>query len=132
MKIARFEDLEVWKVSLGITQKIYEITGRGAYAKDYPLRDQTRKSVISVSSNIAEGFEKNNNNEFIRYLLIAKGSVGELRSQLHIARAIHYLTDQEFESMNLSLQKLAQQIGALISYLSDNRRTREFNTKATR
>lgn len=77
MRITKFEDLNIWKLSLEITKEIYDLTSQKEFSRDFCLRDQIRRAVISISSNIAEGFEKNNNNEFIRYLKIAKGSVGE-------------------------------------------------------
>lgn len=63
MKIEKFEDLEIWKLSLKITKDIYDLTSKGKFAKDFGLRDQIRRAIVSVSSNIVEGFEKNNNNE---------------------------------------------------------------------
>jgi len=68
MKILRFEDLEIWKLSLKITKIIYDLTSEGKFSKDFGLRDQIRRAMVSVSSNIVEGFEKRNNNEFIRFL----------------------------------------------------------------
>ena len=65
MKILKFEDLEIWKLSLKITKAIYDLTSEGKFSKDFGLRDQIRRAMISVSSNIVEGFEKRNNNEFI-------------------------------------------------------------------
>ncbi len=92
MKINKFEDLNIWKLSLKIIKDIYDLTAKKEFSKDFELRSQTRKSIISVSSNIVEGFEKNNNNEFIRFLKIAKGSLGETRNQLYIALAVGYIT----------------------------------------
>lgn len=97
MKIMKFEDLKIWKLSLKITKTIYDLTSKGKFSKDFCLRDQIRRAIISVSSNIVEGFEKNNNNEFVRFLKIAKGSVGEVRNQLYIALAVNYITRSEFE-----------------------------------
>lgn len=71
---------------------IYNMAAKKDFSRDFALRDQIRRAIISVSSNIVEGFEKNNNNEFIRYLKIAKGSAGEARNQLYIALAVKYIT----------------------------------------
>ncbi|MEJ2685452.1 MAG: four helix bundle protein [Candidatus Sulfobium sp.] len=84
----RFEDLEVWKSSYKLAVEIYK---RFSNCKDYGLKDQITRSSVSVPSNIAEGFERNSNKEFIRYLYIAKGSCGELRTQLHIAQGLDIL-----------------------------------------
>ncbi|MFA5985764.1 MAG: four helix bundle protein [Parcubacteria group bacterium] len=79
MKINKFEELNIWKESLTLTKEIYETTARGFFVKDRGLQDQIRRAIVSISSNIVEGFEKNNNNEFVRFLKISKGSLGEVR-----------------------------------------------------
>jgi len=132
MKITKFEDLEIWKLSLRITKEVYDLTAKKEYSKDFHLRDHTRKSIISASSNIVEGFEKNNNNEFIRFLKIAKGSVGETRNQLYIALAVKYITEQEFKKVNSDLESLAGQIGGFIIYLQRKRNSGEFLNKKIR
>lgn len=129
MKIQRFEELNIWKESLIITKEIYDFTAKGRFSRDFGLRDQIRRAIISVSSNIVEGFEKNNNNEFVRFLKIAKGSAGEVRNQLYIALAISYITDKEFEKASDDLEKLSAQIGKFISYLEDKKRNKEFIRK---
>ena len=75
---------------------------------------------------MVEGFEKSNNNEFIRFLRISKGSAGELRSQLYISFTIKYINDPEFNSNNDNLLNLSSQIGGLINYLTQKRRNKEF------
>ncbi len=91
MKIQKFEELNIWKLSLTITKNIYNLTVKGDFSKDYGLRDQIRRATVSISSNVVEGFEKNDSNEFVRFLKIAKGSLGEVRNQLCIALAINYI-----------------------------------------
>lgn len=129
MKITRFEDLQIWKLSLKITKEIYDITSKKEFLKDFGLRDQMRRAIVSASSNIVEGFEKNNNNEFIRFLKIAKGSVGEVRNQLHIALAVSYISQKEFDLLYQELETLSKQIGGFISYLEKKRRNKEFIKK---
>ncbi|PIZ45900.1 hypothetical protein COY30_01155 [Candidatus Woesebacteria bacterium CG_4_10_14_0_2_um_filter_44_9] len=82
MKITKFEDLEIWKRSLIVTRIIYDYSAKPVFSRDFGLRDQIRRAAISISSNIVEGFEKRSNNEFRRFLLIAKGSTAEARNQL--------------------------------------------------
>ena len=77
-----------------------------------------------MASNIVEGFEKNSTNEFIRYLRIAKGSTGEVSSQLHIAFSVNYLTKEEFEVLNRQFTRLSSDIGGLIRYLEKYRQTK--------
>lgn len=126
MKILKFEDLDIWKLSLHITKKIYDITSNRLFSKDFCLRDQISRAIISVSSNIVEGFERNNNNELIRYLKIAKGSVGEVRNQLYIALAVNYISQVEFNKLNEELLNLSNQIGKFISYLEVKKKNHEF------
>jgi four helix bundle protein len=126
MKYEKFEDLPIWKLSLKITKDIYDLTAKKEFSRDFGLRDQIRRAIISVSSNIVEGFEKNSNNEFIRFLKIAKGSAGETRNQLYIAVAVEYISSEEFEKSNVELLNLAGQIGGLIVYLENKRRAKEF------
>lgn len=129
MKIRKFEELPIWKLSLKITKEIYDLTSQPKFSKDFGLRDQIRRAIISVSSNIVEGFEKNNNNEFIRFLKIAKGSVGETRNQLFIALVVGYITQAQFDKTNKELEDLANQIGGLIVYLEKCRLNGNFRLK---
>ena len=129
MKITKFEELPIWKLSLQFTREIYDLTNLPKFNKDFGLRDQIRRAMISVSSNIVEGFEKNNNNEFIRYLKIAKGSVGEVRSQLYIALAIGYISQEQFDKINQDLEDLANQVGGFIVYLEKQRSNKQFIKK---
>jgi len=127
MKITKFEDLEIWTLSLKVTKLIYDFTSMEKFRKDFSLRDQVRRSVISISANIVEGFEKNNNNELIRYLKISKGSVGETRNHLYIALAVGYLSQEEFTEANELLLTLANQVGKFISYLKSKKKRGEFS-----
>jgi four helix bundle protein len=129
VKIQKFEDLLIWKLSLKITKEIYDITSKEKFAKDFGLRDQIRRAIVSVSSNVVEGFEKNNNNEFIRFLKIAKGSVGESRNQLYIALVVVYISQEEFDKINAELEDLARQIGGFIVYLQRKKENKEFLRK---
>ena len=129
MKITRFEDLSIWKLSLKVTRLIYDLTSQNKFVKDFGLKNQMQRAIVSVSSNIVEGFEKNNNNEFIRYLKIAKGSIGEVRNQLYISRDINYINDKEFNYLNDLLLDLSNQIGKFISYLVVKRKDKQFLNK---
>ena len=90
-KVEKFEDLLVWQKGLAQAIDLYELL---ADCKDYGLRDQMQRSSVSVPSNIAEGFERHTNKEFIRFLRIAKGSNGELRTQIHLAVGVSILTSE--------------------------------------
>lgn len=129
MKIKRFEDLPIWQLALKLTKKIYDLTSQLKFSKDFKLRDQVRGAIISVSSNIVEGFEKNNNNEFIRFLRISKGSAGEVRNQLYIALTVGYISQTQFNEVNKELEELAKQIGGLIVYLVNCRSDGKFKIR---
>ncbi|MBI3813932.1 MAG: four helix bundle protein [Nitrospinae bacterium] len=88
MKKQRFEDLEVWKHAYQLSVEIFKAF-KGC--KDYSFKDQITRASLSMPSNIAEGYERDSNKEFIHFLYIAKGSCGELRAQLYIAIEIGYL-----------------------------------------
>ena len=132
MKINRFEDLDIWKESLIITRNIYDLLAKKEFNLEFELKNQIKRAILSVSSNVVEGFEKNNNNEFIRFLKIAKGSVGETRNQLYIALVVRYITEQEFKKVNSDLESLAGQIGGFIIYLQRKRNSGEFLNKKIR
>ncbi len=129
MKIKKFEDSPIWKLALKITKIIYDLSSKKEFTKDFRLKDQIRGAIISVSSNIVEGFEKNNNNEFIRFLKIAKGSAGEVKNQLFIALAVGYISKKEFNETKQELEDLLGQIGGLISYLENCRSKGQFVKK---
>jgi four helix bundle protein len=89
--MARFQELECWQEAAALAVEIYTLTSARAFLRDYSLRDQLRKSAVSIASNIAEGKERETVSELVRYLYIAKGSAGELWAQLHIAGKVGYL-----------------------------------------
>ena len=129
MKIERFEDLDIWKISTELAREVYEITNISAFKNDYSLKDQIRRCVVSVSSNIAERFERNSNNEFIHFLSIAKGSTGEARTQLYIANSVGYLEKEKFDYLNGKLISLNNKIGGFIKYLRETRTSGNFLRK---
>lgn len=129
MKIHKYEDLDIWKLSIEISLLIYKCTSNQAFRKDYGLSDQVRRAIVSVSSNIAEGFERSNNNEFIHFLKIAKGSAGEVRSQLFIASKLKYISLSEFTYLSDKLIILSSQLGKFITYLSQKRKNDQFLTR---
>ena len=81
--IQKFEDLEAWKIAREVTRDIYKLSSKGEFIKDFGLRDQIRRSAVSIMSNIAEGFERDGDKEFVQFLSIAKGSAGEGRSHIY-------------------------------------------------
>ena len=117
MVVKLFEDLEVWKESRRLTQRIYQLTKNDNFAKDFALRDQIRRATVSIMSNIAEGFERGGNQEFIQFLYVAKASCGEVRSQLCVALDQSYLAQKDCEELAKSFRRLSIMISNLIDYL---------------
>lgn len=118
--IRKFEDIEAWKDSMVLADAMYSASNQGPFAKDFGLRDQMRRAAVSISSNIAEGFERNSKPEFIRFLTIAKGSAGELRSQLYLAHRQGYLTDDSFNALYAQVFDVSRKISRFIEYLRND------------
>jgi four helix bundle protein len=115
--IRSFEDIEAWKESRAITRKIYDLTKRKAFAKDFGLRGQICRAAVSIMSNIAEGYESQTHAVFIRHLSIAKGSAGELRSQQYVALDQAYISKSEFDALREQTCKVFSQLSRLRTYL---------------
>ncbi len=110
-KIEKFEDLDVWQNAIELSVLIYE---KFRLCKDYGFKDQICRASVSVPSNIAEGFERQYNNEFIQYLYIAKGSAGEIRTQLYIGQKLNYLDENESLILQEKSRKISAQLFSLI------------------
>lgn len=118
--IKRFEDLEVWKNARVLCQKINEICDTTSLAKNYALKDQIMRSSGSCMDNIAEGFERDGNKEFINFLSIAKGSVGETRSQVHRSFDFGHIDQNNYESLVNDCLNLSGQISNFMNYLKNS------------
>ena len=116
-KITRFEDIESWKKARELAKSVYGITLKDRFSRDFGLRDQIRRAAVSVLSNIAEGFERDGDREFIQFLSLAKGSCGEVRAQLYVALDQEYLDEEEFEALSASAVEISRMISGLIKYL---------------
>ena len=115
--VRNFEDLNVWKQARQLTQEVYRLTKTEQFLKDFGLRDQIRRAAISVMSNIAEGFERGGNQEFVQFLYVAKVSCGEVRSQLYVALDQGYTTANDSEKLLQLFMRLSGMLSNLISYL---------------
>ena len=124
----RFEDLEVWQRAKDLTNLIYKYSTDGSFSRDFGLRDQMRRASVSIMSNIAEGFESQTQAMFIKYLGHAKGSAGELRAQLYIAKDQGYISEESFSEMFSLSEICSKQLARFIQYLENQpnaRRMRE-------
>ena len=115
--IERFEDIEAWQKARNLTRQIHAVSNDGAFSRDSGLVDRIRRAAVSVTSNIAEGFERGSNKEFIQFPFIAKGSAGEARSQLYVAFDLGYIGKEAFESLNADLISISRQISGFAKYL---------------
>ncbi len=114
----RFEDIEAWKLSREICKDVHEITSSGMLSKDFELRGQMRRSSGSMMDNIAEGFERDGAREFIQFLSIAKGSSGELKSQLYRAVDSKYIGEDKFSTIFSKADNYGKMVGKLMNYLN--------------
>lgn len=119
-KINRYEDLKVWQIGRSLVKEVYELTMAPEFARDFGLKDQIRRSAVSIPSNIAEGFERNGTREFIQFLYIAKGSAGELRTQLLIAADLTYITNEQYSTINTEAINLGAMLFNFIEYLKNS------------
>ena len=116
--IQKFEDLEVWKKSRVLCKEIFDVTNAGSFIRDYSLKDQIKRSSGSIMDNIAEGFERGGNKEFTQFLYIAKGSNGEVRSQLYRALDFNYITEDTFTNLYNNSNHISALLHNFIEYLS--------------
>ena len=102
-----FEELAIFQKARELSKKIYPVTNKEGFKSDFWFVQQIRAAVGSIMDNIAEGFERGGNKEFLNFLYIAKGSCGEVRSQLVRANDIGYLTSQEYDELYSECRKLS-------------------------
>jgi four helix bundle protein len=113
MRAARFEDLMVWRKAKELSLGVYRVTSQQPFARDHGLRTQVQRASVSVMSNIAEGFERYSRREFRRFLSIARGSASEVRSQLHLARELGYLSAEDAASLLGLCSEISRMLAAL-------------------
>ena len=122
MKFKNLKELNVWCESVKLATEIYKtVNSNSKFTKDFGLKEQIQRSAVSVPSNIAEGFERETNAEFIRFLYIAKGSCAELKTQIIIAKEISYIIESKLEELIENCDHISVMIYRLIEYLKKNR-----------
>jgi four helix bundle protein len=112
-KIEKFEDLIAWQKARELTRNIYQVTTQGNFSRDFGLRDQIRRASVSIMSNIAEGFERAGRSEFHQFLVIAKGSCAELRSQLYVSLDVGHIDLATFQTPDALAMETSRVIGGL-------------------
>lgn len=112
-----FEDIQAWQKARTLSQAIFNLTSEGPFSKDYSLKDQINRASGSIMDNIAEGFERGGNKEFIQYLSYAKGSAGEVRSQFYRAFDRGYLSSEVHNELSGQILEITRMISGLMSYL---------------
>ena len=115
--VRRFEDLRVWQGSREICKQVFLLTKKDAFSKDFDMKRQILRSSGSTMDNIAEGFEREGNREFIQFLSIAKGSNGEVRSQLYRALDFEHINTDEFNTLKESVEQLSNELNSFMTYL---------------
>lgn len=134
--ITKFEDLEIWQLANSLSNEIYDVIKSTDLDTDYTLKNQIDRSAMSISDNIAEGFEREGNKEFIHFLSIAKGSCGETRSQLYKVSYRKYIDDKKFEELKSKTKLISKKISTFMKYLKNteykgnkfNEPTENYNT----
>lgn len=117
-KFNSFEEINSWQKARIFNKRIYEITENLNFKKDYDFARQIRRASISISSNIAEGFERNTDKEFVYFLYVSKASAGEVRSQLYLAFDLEYISKQEFEELLEYITEISRLLSGFIKYLN--------------
>jgi len=118
-KIENFEDLWVWQKGIALVKQIYLLTANGKLNRDFGLRDQLQRAAVSISTNIAEGFERSSRREYVRFLLIAKGSACEVRSLLRVALEVGYIDQEQYNILRSSVLDLSRYLSNQIRSLRE-------------
>ena len=113
----RFEDIQAWQKARQITSSVYSITNKGSFARDFGLRDQIRRSSVSIMANIAEGFARRSDKDFAYFLNISRSSVAEVQSHLYVALDQDYVSKADFDSLYTNLEESSRMIFGIVRHL---------------
>jgi len=130
-KIERFEDLELWQIAKQIAIEAYKLSDLEPMRSDFGLKDQFRRAAMSLSDNIAEGFEYNNNPDFVRFLIYAKGSSGEFRNKIIILKETNKIGEKDYLFFYNKCIEFSSKTKRLIDYLRDFERKKKLSNKAS-
>ena len=113
----KFEEIQCWQKARELTAKIYQVSKREPFSRDFGLKDQIRRASVSIMSNIAEGFDRGGTGEFVQFLSMAKGSAAEVRCQLYVAADQGYIDENEFGDLSALAAQTGSMTAGLITYL---------------
>ena len=116
----RIQDIRVWHLARKLVKDVYYLSDSARFRKDGPLRNQIRRASVSIVSNIAEGFERDGNKEFMQFLSQAKGSAGEVLSQLYIALDQNYCEEESFHHLQRITIQTLRMLESLMKYLRES------------
>jgi four helix bundle protein len=115
--IKKFEDIEAWQKTRELAKTIYDVTAGGKFSRDFGLKDQIRRAAVSILSNIAEGFERGGDKEFVQFIAMAKGSSAEVRAQLYVALDQGYVAQETFDRLSDLTIQISRMLSGLMKYL---------------
>jgi four helix bundle protein len=119
-KIQKFEDVLAWQKARELTREIYTHAKAGLFAKDFGLRDQIQRAAVSIMGNVAEGFDRGGDKEFIQFLSISKGSCGEVKSHLYVALDQQYVNSTQFDRLYKSADEVGRLLAGFMAYLKQS------------
>jgi four helix bundle protein len=119
-KIQKFEDILAWQKARELTREVYAHSKTGAFAKDFGLRDQIQRASVSIMGNVAEGFDRGGDKEFIQFLSVSKGSCGEVKSDLYVALDQQYINPIQFNQLYNSADEVGRLLAGFMVYLKQS------------
>ena len=120
-KANSFEDIKVWQLARELVRAVYVLTNEPGFENDWALRDQLRRAAVSSMANIAEGFERGSTQELIRFLYMARGSAGEVRSHVYVARDLNYIEQSAFERIQKQAIGVSRMVYSFIRSLESSK-----------
>ncbi len=115
--IGRFEDIQSWQKARELVRRVYSLSARGAFGKDFGFKDQICRAAVSCMSNIAEGFARKSDKDFAHFLDMSRASAIEVQSLLYVALDIGYVAKKEFEALHKMADETVSLVGGFTSYL---------------
>ena len=119
-KIQKFEDILAWQKARELTKEVYVRAKTGEFAKDFGLRDQIQRALVSIMGNVAEGFDRGGDREFTRFLSISKGSCGEVKSHLYVALDQQYIVPEQFNRLYNGADEVGRLLAGFMAYMKQS------------